>query len=140
MRKRHPNPRLVKIHRNYTVEEIADLFRVHKCTVRAWIKAGLTTTDNKRPRLILGRDLVEFLQARRTKNKRPCQPGELYCVRCRVPRTPDGGLADYVPVTPKFGNLTGICPDCNSMMNRRVSLASLKDVFGNLVIFFPKAA
>ena len=26
MRKRHPNHRLVKIHRSYTVEEIAELF------------------------------------------------------------------------------------------------------------------
>jgi len=31
---RHPNPRLVKVHRNYLVEEIARLFRVHKNTVR----------------------------------------------------------------------------------------------------------
>lgn len=140
MRKRHPNPRLVKIHRNYKVEEIADLFKVHKCTVRAWIKAGLPTTDNMRPMLVLGPDLAEFIQARRNKNKRPCGPGELYCVKCRAPRTPDGMLADYVPVTAKFGNLTGICPECNSMMNRRVSLARIKDVFGNLDISFPKAA
>ena len=42
MRKRHPNPRLVKIHRNYTVEEIATLFGIHKNTVRDWVKAGLT--------------------------------------------------------------------------------------------------
>ena len=34
MRKRHPNHRLVKIHRSYTVEEIAELFAIHKNTVR----------------------------------------------------------------------------------------------------------
>ena len=32
------NPRRVKIHRSYTVEEVAMLFRVHKNTVRAWLK------------------------------------------------------------------------------------------------------
>ena len=31
---RHPNPRLVKGHRNYSVEEIARLFALHKNTVR----------------------------------------------------------------------------------------------------------
>jgi hypothetical protein len=34
---RYPNYRLVKIHRNYTVEEIARLLKVHKNTVRGWI-------------------------------------------------------------------------------------------------------
>ncbi len=39
MAKRHPNYRQVKIHRNYTVEEIARLFGIHKNTVRGWVKA-----------------------------------------------------------------------------------------------------
>ena len=73
MRKRHPNHRRVKVHRSYTVEEIAGLFGIHKNTVRAWVKAGLPTCDNKRPVLILGRDLIAFLQARRAKNKQPCR-------------------------------------------------------------------
>ena len=30
---RHPNHRLVKTHRTYTVEEIASLFHVHRNTV-----------------------------------------------------------------------------------------------------------
>ena len=62
MKKRHPNHRLVKIHRNYTVEEIADLFGIHKNTVRGWVKVGLAISDDKRPMLILGHDLVAFLQ------------------------------------------------------------------------------
>ena len=75
MGKRHPNPRLAKIHRNYTVDEVACLFGIHRNTVREWIKRGLPTSDDRRPMLILGRDLLAFLQARRTKNKRPCQAG-----------------------------------------------------------------
>ena len=86
MKRRHPNYRLVKIHRNYTVEEIAKLFDIHKNTVRQWIKEGLETINDKRPMLILGPVLMAFLQARRLKNKQTCKPGELYCVRCRAPR------------------------------------------------------
>jgi len=139
MRKRHPNYRLVKIHRNYTVEDIANLFGIHKNTVRRWVKAGLATSDNKRPMLILGHDLRAFLQARRVKNKQTCKPGEIYCVGCRAPKFPAADMAEYSPVTEKFGNPTAICPDCNSIMNRRVSLARIGEVCANMDITFPQA-
>ena len=139
MSKRHPNPRLAKIHRNYTVEEVAGVFGVHRNTVREWIKRGLPTIDLKRPMLILGRDLAAFLQARRVKNKRTCQPGEIYCVRCRVPRNPAGSMADYLPVTATLGNLIGICPCCETMMYRRVNRAKLEQVRGKLDITMPQA-
>ncbi|MBU1404547.1 MAG: helix-turn-helix domain-containing protein [Proteobacteria bacterium] len=139
MKKRHPNHRLVKIHRSYMVEEIAKLFGIHKNTVRGWVKAGLATSDDKRPMLILGHALVAFIQARRVKNKQTCQPGELYCVGCRAPKFPAGDMAEYSPVTEKFGNLTAICPDCNSIMNRRVSLAKLEQVCGEMEITVPQA-
>ena len=93
MSKRHPNPRLAKIHRNYTVDEIAKLYAVHKNTVRAWVKSGLPTSDDRKPLLILGRDLMAYLQAKRVKNKQTCQPGQIYCVRCRVPKAPGGDMA-----------------------------------------------
>lgn len=139
MRKRHPNHRLVKIHRSYTVEEIAHSFGVHKNTVRGWVKDGLAISDDKRPMLILGHDLAAFLQARRVKNKQTCKPGEIYCVRCRAPKYPAANMADYSPVTEKIGNLAAICPDCNSIMNRRVSVAKLGQIRGEMDISFPQA-
>lgn len=139
MSKRHPNHRLAKIHRNYIVEEIAALFGVHRNTVREWVKRGLPTIDDRRPMLILGADLVAFLRALRVKNKHTCQPGEMYCVRCRVPRAPAGDMADYEAVTATLGNLIGICSKCEAMMYRRVSLARIEQVRGKLDITLPKA-
>ncbi len=139
MRKRHPNHRLVKIHRSYTAEEIANLFGIHKNTVRGWVKAGLAISDDKRPMLILGHDLAAFLQARRIKNKQTCKPGEIYCVGCRAPKLPAANMAEYSPVTEKFGNLKAICPDCDSIMNRRVSIAKLEQVLGKMDISFTQA-
>ncbi len=138
MGKRHPNHRLVRIHRNYTVEEIAKLFGIHKNTVRHWVKDGLATSDDKRPMLILGHVLVAFLQARRLKNKQSCRLGELYCVRCRLPKSPAGDMADYVPITEKFGNLVAICPDCGALMNRLFSLAKIGQICGKMDISFPE--
>ena len=139
MKRRHPNHRLVKIHRNYTVEEIAKLFKIHKNTVRRWVKEGLATIDDKRPVLILGHVLISFLQARRSKNKQTCKPGELYCLRCRTPKMPAGDMAEYTPVTEKFGNLVAICPDCDSLMNRHVSMARIGELFGKVDISFSEA-
>lgn len=139
MRKRHPNYRLVKIHRNYTIEEVAKLFGNHKNTVRHWVKGGLKIIDDKRPMLILGRNLAAFLQDRRAKNKRPCKPGEIYCVRCHAPKLPAGNMAEYEPITEKFGKLVAICPDCNTMMNRNVSMAKIGEFQGKMDISFSDA-
>jgi excisionase family DNA binding protein len=139
MSKRHPNPRLAKIHRNYTVEEAAGVFGVHRNTVREWVKRGLPTSDDRRPMLILGADLVAFLRAQRVKNKRTCQPGEMYCVRCRAPRAPAGDMADYQPLTSTLGNLIGMCPKCEAMMYRRISLDRLEQVRGKLEVTLPQA-
>ena len=139
MSKRHPNPRLAKIHRNYTVEEVAGVFGIHRNTVREWVKRGLPTNDDRRPMLILGRDLAAFLRARRTRNRQTCKPGEIYCVRCRAPKAPAGDMADYQPVTETLGNLIGICSGCETMMYRRVSRAKLEQVCGKLDITMPQA-
>lgn len=139
MGKRHPNYRLVKIHRNYTVEEIAKLYGVHKNTVRTWLKNGLATIDDKRPMLIHGQALYAFLQAKRVKHKRPCAPGEMYCVRCRAPKAPAGGMAEYRPVSDTLGNLIAICPDCEAMMNQRSSLTRLEQIRSQMDITFLQA-
>ena len=113
MGKRHPNPRLVKLHRSYTVEQIARLFDIHKNTVRAWVKQGLQPIDGLRPALFHGPVLVAFLQRRRESAKQPCLPGHIYCLPCRAPKAPAGNMAEFVPVTDTTGNLRGICPDCD---------------------------
>lgn len=139
MAQRLPNPRLAKIHRSYTVEEVARLYGIHRNTVRQWIKQGLPVCDDQRPLLILGDGLAEFLTRKRTRNKQPCKPGEVYCVRCRAPQSPAEGMADYQPLTATVGNLIGLCPQCGGLMFRRVSLACLDKVRGNLAVMFTNA-
>ena len=139
MAKRSQNPRLAKIHRNYTVEEVASLYGNHKNTVREWIKQGLPILNEKRPMLILGSDLAGFLQKRRLQNKKTCQPGEIYCIRCHSPKVPAGNMAECQRVNETLGNLIGICPDCELIMNRRVNLAKIDVIKGKLDIMFPQA-
>lgn len=135
---RRHNPKLVKIHRNYTVEEAARVLGAHKHTIRAWLKDGLEAIDGRRPTLIHGQTLAEFIRARRRPKKR-CGPGEMYCIRCRGPKKPAGGIADYLPITDTSGNLRGICPDCDLLIHRRVSLARLDAVRDEIEVAVPQA-
>ena len=139
MRSRRSNPRLAKIHRSYTVEEIASLYGVHRNTVREWIKKGLPIIDDRRPALILGCSLSEFLRLRRERKKRSCKPGEIYCVRCREPRAPVDRWVQYKPLTATHGNLIGICSCCGAWLYRRVNFAKLVDVLGPLNVTMPEA-
>lgn len=134
MSKRTINFRLAKVHRAYTTEEAAKLYGIHTSTVRNWLKQGLPSIDAKRPTMILGRELVEFHRKRRKDKKHQCGPGELFCVRCHLPKRPAGDMADLQVRTPTLGNLVGICPDCDSMMNRVVSIAKLDAISGGLDI------
>jgi hypothetical protein len=137
---KHPNPYLVKIHRNYSVDEIARLLNVSKGTVRRWLKTALEAVEGPGMKIVRGRVLREFLQQRRKDAKRPCGPGFLYCLRCRMPKEPANRKADLVSTDyARTGNLRGICPDCLALMYRRVNVERLDEVRGQLEIALPEA-
>jgi len=137
--KKLPNPRRVKIHRNYTVEEVAQVCHVHKGTVRNWTKNGLETIDCNRPTLVLGAVLRAFLETKRTKNKQKLKPGEIYCVRCRKGICPLGDFAELQRVGGAGWRLVGFCPSCESEVFRLVSVVRLCAAIGNLNVTIPEA-
>jgi hypothetical protein len=120
-----PSPLRVKVHRNYTVEEAAKRVGVHKNTVRRWLKEGLPKIDGYGQTLILGRDLRTFIEAKRSRAKRPCPPGSMFCLKCRAPRWPAARMIDYLPLTATAGNLVGLCQDCSRLMYRRIKQADV---------------
>lgn len=132
------NPNRAKIHRSYTVAEVAGLYDVHRNTVRNWIKLGLPVCDDRRPTLILGQHLRDFLQTRKSVRKRRCRVDQLFCLRCREPQRPAGDMVDYEPMTAATGRLTALCPGCGLVMNRYVRTAGLAHVREYLDVSTPK--
>lgn len=122
------NPNKAKIHRSYTVEEIALLFSVHKNTVRAWVKAGLPVCDDQKPMLILGSVLREYLRAKNKKRKQTCTPYEMYCFSCKAPKKPAENMVDYEPINDTTGRMIGICSSCEGMINKYTNLAGFEEV------------
>jgi hypothetical protein len=135
---RRPNPKLAKIHRSYTVEEISRLFAVHKNTVRNWLRQGLKPIDNQRPTLLRGEEISRFLIARRARAKQACGPGRIFCLPCRAPKVPAGKMAECVQ-NGNGGSLQGICPDCGRMIYRRINPHKLAAVIGDLDVTMAQA-
>jgi excisionase family DNA binding protein len=112
------------MHRSYTIEEVARQLGVHKSTVRFWMGRGLGVVDDGRPVLIYGEALRAFLSAAEAKRRQRCAAFEMYCLACRAPRAPAAGIIEFIPITPKSGNLRAICPECEGLMHRRATLTA----------------
>lgn len=114
------NPNVVKVHRSYSVPELASRCGVHKNTVRNWQAEGLKPIDKARPVLFQGQAIRDFLRQRNASRKCPSAPGMLYCLRCRHSRRPALGMVEYVPLRPASGNLRALCEVCEATMHRSV--------------------
>jgi hypothetical protein len=126
------DPRRIKIHFAYSVEEAATALGTHRNTIRLWIKQGLPVADNRRPIVMSGAAIRSFVQGRKTAKKQPLKSGEFYCFKCRSPKSPAWGMADFVESGAGLGTLCGFCPDCETVMHRRASLANLEKARGKL--------
>ena len=136
---RRANPRLIKIHRSYSVEEAALKLGVHKNSIRGWIKSGLPTLDNFRPTLILGGEMKAWLAKKRKAAKCPCLPGTFYCFKCRTPKPPALGMVEYQSMNDTSGNLKALCTDCGTMMHRRARKEAIEAIMPNLAIQISEA-
>lgn len=133
---RAANPNRVKIHRSYSVEELARCLNVHKNTVRHWQARGLEPIDKGRPALFQGAVVRAFLAKCNSSRKTPCSPGTFYCFRCRVPRPPALGMVDFVAMRSGSGNLRALCERCETVMHRRVREADIAKVVPGCTVQF----
>lgn len=126
MANRRYNPRRAKSLHNFTISEAADLYGVHRNTVRHWLADGLKPLDNRKPIIIHGTALNDFHRSRRHAVRQACGHCEVYCFACRAPRRPAGAIADFSPITPKVGALSALCSVCGGMMTQRINAEKLK--------------
>jgi hypothetical protein len=134
MASRRQNPRLARSHLSYTIADAADLYGVHRQTVRNWLANGLEPLDGRKPTMIHGPALNRFHKARREVAQHRCGPGEVFCLGCRAPRRPAGAIADFTPMIEKVGTLSAICPVCGRLMTQRVNAARLAQFSIDVVV------
>ncbi|EHH2531200.1 helix-turn-helix domain-containing protein [Vibrio parahaemolyticus] len=128
------NPNLVKMHRSYSVSELAELLGVDRRTIRNWIKNGLPIIDDSRPILVLGTDIKVFIRQSRKENKRQCKPCEIYCLRCRMPRQPQTQTTKFVHEAGGIGRVFALCRECGSKVNKYFSWRQLDAIRSELQV------
>lgn len=115
---------LIRTNQSYDVFEVSQLLSCSEQTVRGWIKTGLPALDSKKPILILGYALKEYLNQKQSATKKT-GAGEFYCMSCRSPQKAFGLMADYIPQNDKSGRLEALCETCGNTCMRFTSIEKL---------------
>jgi hypothetical protein len=115
------NPMAVKSALTYDVSEAANALGKSPATIRNWVKDGLPVMSSKKPLLISGLALREYLQAKHRAKKKPLASDELYCPSCGTGRKPDAMAVEGFSDAPKTTRLLGTCSHCGGYSSRIIS-------------------
>jgi hypothetical protein len=101
---------------SYTIKEMADCLNVSEKTCLRWITSGLPIVPGgKKPILMLGSDIKDFLRTKDSKKKIKLKRSEFYCLTCKAARNAKRGS-----IVKKTNQKTGVCRVCNGKMSRTI--------------------
>lgn len=108
------NPQKINKHMSYTIEEISRVLDVVPKTCYRWIDEGLPIVpESKKPILILGSDLKEFLREKSRKRKVPLGRSQFYCFTCKRAVFAKRGSIEVLK-----NRKTARCRVCNGLLCR----------------------
>jgi hypothetical protein len=114
----------IKVNRHYTYEDAADVLGLTYRTIRAWREKGLCVMTSSRPHLILGEDLIGFIESQHQPSGR-LEPDQFRCFTCQAPRRALDRIVFYTSTAPKRGQLEAICEVCEGRCFRFAGEAGL---------------
>ena len=101
---------------SYTIKEIVVCLNVSEKTCLRWIESGLPIVPGgKKPILILGSEIKDFLRKKDSKKKIKLKRSEFYCLTCKTARTAKRGTIKRL-VKQKIG----VCRVCIGKMSRTI--------------------
>lgn len=104
---------------SYTIKEMSDCLNVSQKTCLRWIEKGLPTVPgHKKPILMLGSEIKNFLRSKDSKKKVKLKRNEFYCLTCKAARKAKRGS-----IKKSRGQKTAICSVCSGKMSRTNQLS-----------------
>jgi predicted Zn-ribbon and HTH transcriptional regulator len=126
------NHKLIKNTRSYTVKQICELFKdkgLHEQTIRSWVKDSGLPIVRKRPLLIHGSDLVNFIKNRNNKHQKTLEFHQFKCVKCGTIDSPKNNEIINI-IRNANGSLSAkaICKHCDTKINKTYSSKHLHKI------------
>jgi hypothetical protein len=109
----------------YDIDAICRLCGIHPKTALAWLKKGLEAIDNKKPILVYGYNLKAFLGNLNKLNKCSTSFEEMFCMKCKEPRSPLKKQIQLEQFEQKFLKTKALCQTCKTKMNKPYKLEDL---------------
>ena len=109
----------------YDIDAICRLCGIHPKTALAWLKKGLEAIDNKKPILVYGYNLKAFLGNLNKLNKSSTSFEEMFCMKCKEPRSPLKKQIQLEQFEQKLLKTKAICQTCKTRMNKPYKLEDL---------------
>lgn len=122
--------------RVYTIKQAARIVGVSEVTFRKWPKQGLKIISDKRPYLVRGEELIDFLRKRQSSNRMHMRRDQFRCLSCDGPCDAANQRAEFRPLTELTGRLSANCKDCGNKVGRFCSIAQLHALGETLTIVF----
>jgi hypothetical protein len=112
--------------RVYTFKTAARIVGVSYSTFCKWPNEGLRVITDKTPYLVRGADLITFLTRRMAANRHVMAKDQIFCLRCKEPRTAAIGSLSFTPQNEVTGRLGGLCSGCGGKIGRFCSVKELQ--------------
>ena len=123
---------LIISNRSYSTEKIERLLKIHPQTIREWINQNNLECVSRKPILIYGAILKEFIKNRNERHKKTLSFNEFKCLKCKAISIPKGNQISIYHNKNGSIRATGVCQNCNnefSKLFKKNSIEQLKNSF-----------
>ena len=124
-KKRKPDFRRIGPSRTYSIPELAEAVQRTPATVRNWLRQGMPTLDDSKPKVIDGAQAKEWLKQKWESRKMPTLHGQARCFGCKQSRPFAKGTRFLKRTSAKVLTITGKCAVCGRTMNQFASAKSV---------------
>ncbi len=112
----------------HDVEAICRIYKIHPKTVHGWFEKGLKPIDNKKPMLIYGYDLKQFLGKVNESKKCSGSFETIFCMSCKEQKNPLQKQIIIEQFEQKFLRVKARCSGCKKPLNKSYPLDELQQL------------